>query len=51
MFLGAMCLVPSDLKSLGTDDSLKKIFLIRMHFKNACGFISHTKGPYSPVVE
>lgn len=46
MFLGAMFLEPSDVKSLGTDDSLKIFFLkIRMYFKNVCGFISHTKGP------
>lgn len=40
--------VPSGLKSLGTDDSLKEFFLkIRMHQKKICGFISHTEGPNS----
>lgn len=29
MFLGAMFLEPSDVKSLGTDDSLKKYFFLK----------------------
>lgn len=36
MFLGAMFLEPSDVKSLGTDDSLKKYFFKNQNVFQKC---------------
>lgn len=39
--------VPSGLKSLGTDDSLKEFLKNQNALKKICGFIRHTEGPNS----